>query len=879
MPKYILKTILLILISYVNFISLQAACTNYPAIPGNVDQNFTCINTAPPNIQVYGGSDKITMDTIVNAAQIIWLDDSLCTNVAEDGNDTLIINNSTVKELLSCSGDDRFEIYDSRIRTIYADTYGGNVYQRGNDTILLERSSSYGWILGGNDNDTITIIDSRVSFVSSGYSNVYTGLPGYIDYTPYDGNDTIILDNVDFSEPNFYYPNWPGSVGSGKADDIIIFKNGGNAFGISAGHGNDTIIVEDPMLFNDCNYTNERGNITYCGIYSDEPYELEEGNSTYTLHGNDKIILKNGDISKIVVEGGHGSDLLQIHTPVTLTDTNLSGGDDRSIVDSFVDRLVFSGWVGDINASYLQNWETIVLNNISEIDFLNTTLVTGFELGIDPQTNLPYGLVLQNNSYLNISQNFILDGNLYNNAIVDMQKDGNLPKGIFIVKNNYVGQNASLYFDVTLNDASPSISDRLIVEGDTQGDTTLYINNISGVGGQTPIGDNAGILLIEVHGISNAVFQLSTALQAGEYKYTLHKGSNGNWYLQSQKDLAAIKLVKIVDKTSISKPEVLNYTITLNNTGNIVLNTIEVTDILPNGTHKTLILQSGDTNHNNKLDLNEKWVYTTTFIATQDDIDKGNTLTNTANVTTLESPSALGSAQTQIIQQSEYSFRKKTNSRPLFIGDSLVYTFTIKNIGNTRLKVLKITDDNCKSNITLKSESSQQNGILDLNEEQIYTCTSLPITHYEANICEVINIANVAVKTNLSNSTLQEKTSKITTFINVHNSCTCETAILERSPLMPSDSNVPSLSSTSATIQWEDNAFNEIGFEIYKDNILVGTTGKDKTSFTIENLQPRTTYTYTIKSYNEYGTSYRTTITFTTKDDYAWFPAIYNLFL
>jgi len=339
------------------------------------------------------------------------------------------------------------------------------------------------------------------------------------------------------------------------------------------------------------------------------------------------------------------------------------------------------------------------------------------------------------------------------------------------------------------------------------------------------------------------------------------------------------ELVKIVDKTSISKPEVLNYTITLNNTGNIVLNTIEVTDILPNGTHKTLILQSGDTNHNNKLDLNEKWVYTTTFIATQDDIDKGNTLTNTANVTTLESPSALGSAQTQIIQQSEYSFRKKTNSRPLFIGDSLVYTFTIKNIGNTRLKVLKITDDNCKSNITLKSESSQQNGILDLNEEQIYTCTSLPITHYEANICEVINIANVAVKTNLSNSTLQEKTSKITTFINVHNSCTCETAILERSPLMPSDSNVPSLSSTSATIQWEDNAFNEIGFEIYKDNILVGTTGKDKTSFTIENLQPRTTYTYTIKSYNEYGTSYRTTITFTTKDDYAWFPAIYNLFL
>jgi len=57
------------------------------------------------------------------------------------------------------------------------------------------------------------------------------------------------------------------------------------------------------------------------------------------------------------------------------------------------------------------------------------------------------------------------------------------------------------------------------------------------LGGETPTGDNEGILVVEVRGASNGEFYLESDLSAGEYFYKLVKGSTGNWYLQSYKIL------------------------------------------------------------------------------------------------------------------------------------------------------------------------------------------------------------------------------------------------------------------------------------------------------------------------------------------------------
>jgi len=868
-----LKWISFIIFLLVN--SVNAACT--PAGTAS-DDTVICTGVVSGYQYFYGGSDSVTLQNVTGSG-IYWLDESTHGNPATDGEDRFYASNSHFQWVFGFGKNDYFEVNSSTFSNLYTDTNPYWVDQRGDDTIIIRNSISDGWIQSGNDNDIIEIYDSNVSTVAAGYSDIY----GF-DYTPFDGNDTVLLDHVNFTIPNYYYTTLPGAIGTGKGDDTIEMIHGGEAYNVAGGYGNDTITIRDGEHFNACTYLDDSNRARVCGIYSDIEYSVEQNishddNYMAIHHGDDKILLEDADIRDIVVNGGHGSDSITIHTPVQLSGATIDGGDDKSTADTFIDQLHFEQWSGDIEGDKLKNWEQIILQNISDITLIDSNISVSSDNGLDASSNLPYGLIIEDNSILNIKHNYLIDGNLHNSATLNLQ-DGNTPGEILTITSNYTANNtAALYLDVMLNDASPSIADRVVILGNTEGTTTLYIDNINGIGGQTPTGDNAGILLIEVAGNSNALFQLAHILHVGAYTYALHKGSNGNWYLQSKKDTPSVQLIKTVNHTNITKPEILNYNITLKNSGNVTLSSIVMTDILPNSTHKLLTLQSGDSNGNQKLDVGEIWIYSTTYAVSQDEIDKGILLTNKVSLSTAEGLQATSSAQTHILQQSAYSFTKTTNTQPQYIGDCLSYMFSVKNRGNTRLKVNKIIDDNCQSNITLISESSQQNNILDLNEEQVFTCTSLPVTPYEASVCKVINIANVAVKINLSHTLLAEKTSKITTPIDIPNSCTCIGSKLERAPLMPSNNNVLSLSSTSATIHWEDNAFNELGFKIYKDTILIGTVGKNETTFHIDNLKPRTKYTYRVVAYNAYGESYRTIISFTTKDDYGWLPAIYHITL
>jgi len=511
---------------------VYAACT--PSGTAG-DDNVICTGATSGYQEFYGGSDRILLQPGVTGSGVYWLDERNGGNSLTDGNDTFIANESVFLWVFGFNGDDYFEINGSTFSNLYADTNPNWVDQRGDDTIIINRSVSNGWILGGNDADTLVIRDSNVSFVAAGYSDIYSDLSGYIDYTPFDGDDNITLDNVDFNVTNYAYPNRPGAVESGKADDTIRFVNGGNAYSVTGGHGNDTIIVEDDTQFNACSFVNDRNNNVACGIYGDEPYGSEPGSSPIAGHGDDTIILKNGHLLNNVVNGGDGSDQLTIYAPVQFFDSVLDGGDDRNISDGFIDTLVFDGWVGDVNGSNLRNWESVILENGSSISFTNDTISVGFENGTDPQTNFPYGLTVTNGAALLIDHNFTVYGNLHNEGVIDLQKD-NVVGTVLTVENDYSAQNSIVRLDVVLNDASPIISDRLVVKEERSGTTWLELHNLNGTGGQTPTGDNAGILLVEVLGDANGLFALQGgSVTVNEYEYTLVEGSNGNWYLQSKK--------------------------------------------------------------------------------------------------------------------------------------------------------------------------------------------------------------------------------------------------------------------------------------------------------------------------------------------------------
>lgn len=98
------------------------------------------------------------------------------------------------------------------------------------------------------------------------------------------------------------------------------------------------------------------------------------------------------------------------------------------------------------------------------------------------------------------------------------------------VKGNYVGNNGQLNIRTVLGD-DKSATDRLIVEGNTSGSTTVYVKNAGGSGAATL----NGIELITVHGDespADAFRQGDARIAAGAFEYQL-KQQGKNWYLTS----------------------------------------------------------------------------------------------------------------------------------------------------------------------------------------------------------------------------------------------------------------------------------------------------------------------------------------------------------
>ncbi len=105
------------------------------------------------------------------------------------------------------------------------------------------------------------------------------------------------------------------------------------------------------------------------------------------------------------------------------------------------------------------------------------------------------------------------------------------------IAGNYEGQGGLLALQTVLaSDNAPT--DRLVVDGDTSGETDLVVLNAGGAGDKTT-GD--GIKVVHVGGVSGGAFRLINGdyeingepiLVAGAYGYTLWQ--DGSWYLRSE---------------------------------------------------------------------------------------------------------------------------------------------------------------------------------------------------------------------------------------------------------------------------------------------------------------------------------------------------------
>jgi autotransporter family porin len=137
-------------------------------------------------------------------------------------------------------------------------------------------------------------------------------------------------------------------------------------------------------------------------------------------------------------------------------------------------------------------------------------------------------------------------GNLHNSGNINLA--GSTVGNTLLVNGNYVGDNGLLSLNTVLGDDS-SVTDKLVVKGDTSGNTRVQVTNLGGEGALT----NNGIEVVDVGGKSEGNFTLQGRAVAGAYDYFLNKGQagDGNWYLRSQ---APVDPVNPVDPANYVDP-------------------------------------------------------------------------------------------------------------------------------------------------------------------------------------------------------------------------------------------------------------------------------------------------------------------------------------
>ncbi|HRW09886.1 MAG TPA: hypothetical protein P5121_32515, partial [Caldilineaceae bacterium] len=185
---------------------------------------------------------------------------------------------------------------------------------------------------------------------------------------------------------------------------------------------------------------------------------------------------------------------------------------------------------------------------------------------------------------------------------------------------------------------------------------------------------------------------------------------------------AAIEIVKTADQTLVPPNTLVTYSYAVRNTGNAPLTNITVTDdhcapVVPvrNGN-----VNSGDTNGDGALDLTETWQFT---CATTIAVD-------TTNIATVTGTDPLGGTVTDQddafvdVRTSAIDLVKVGSSDWVTKGTTVVYTYTVTNVGDDPLRQVQVVDDKCSS-VTYLDGDSNGDTILDLAEVWRYRCSAV----------------------------------------------------------------------------------------------------------------------------------------------------------
>uniref|UniRef100_UPI003AB365AF DUF7507 domain-containing protein n=1 Tax=Corallibacter sp. TaxID=2038084 RepID=UPI003AB365AF len=176
-------------------------------------------------------------------------------------------------------------------------------------------------------------------------------------------------------------------------------------------------------------------------------------------------------------------------------------------------------------------------------------------------------------------------------------------------------------------------------------------------------------------------------------------------------DIALIKVGVFNDEDGDSCSDVgetITYTFTVTNQGNAIIDSVELNDDMLGG---VIALASGDLDNDGELDFNETWLYTSTYVITQADINNG-LISNQAIVSGISVANGAVVADlsdddsvleddptvTLVCNSSSVSLEKvavfndENGSGAAQVGETITYTFTVYNTGLSTLYDIVIQD-------------------------------------------------------------------------------------------------------------------------------------------------------------------------------------------
>ena len=271
----------------------------------------------------------------------------------------------------------------------------------------------------------------------------------------------------------------------------------------------------------------------------DDRFTMASGTLNGTVDmglGNDAVEIAGGKITGSVYMNA-GADTGRIKgVPDLSALTVFDGGSDGTSTNTgelTFDATTVSAYSETSPSSsgvYVPNWDKFSLVNGSLVTMTGTNIMSA---STDATKNL---LSIDHSSTLlhdPATTGQVIVGSVANAGHMSM--GNNLIAGDrWTIEGNYAGNNGLVTFDTVLG-GDGSLSDKLVVQGDTLGTTRVKVNNAGGIGALT----QSGIEIIEVLGQSNGIFVQDGRIVAGAFDYKLDKGNtaNGtnsnNWYLTS----------------------------------------------------------------------------------------------------------------------------------------------------------------------------------------------------------------------------------------------------------------------------------------------------------------------------------------------------------